>query len=137
MIPAKSMLLISSQRQGVPTFRMMPLTEDCPFIEAVYEPRAMALIIFYKHQVEGLHMVDQIDGNGDSVRALKPRASGNPNKEERKMLRTAHETYITNKAEIQYFVMLMAHNQEFNYAQFMVDPKLAVATETSKIILPS
>lgn len=133
MIAEKSMLLVTSQRAGAPTFRMMPLTNKCPFIEAVYEPRAKALIIFYKHKVEGFHMMDQLDSNGDPVKAPKPRASGNTNKEERKMLKTAHEAYITDKKEIEGFVNMFAFNTDFDYKKLMVDPKLQA--ETPNILL--
>lgn len=134
MIAEKSMLLITSQREGAPTFRMMPLSNECPFIEGVYEPRAMALVLFYKHQVQGLHMVPQIDSNGEMVRAPKPAKDGNPYKQERKLLSTAHEAYITDKKEIADFISMIAYNQDFDYKKFVVDPKIQM--DQPKIIMP-
>lgn len=135
MSEKRSMLLISSRRDGAPTFRMMPIESDCPFIEAVYVPQAQALVVFHKHAVEGLHMVPQLDGNGDPVRATKPRADGNPYKQERKTLSTSHEAYITEKEEIKNFVKMFAANPDFDYEKFMVTPQI-VMPETPKIITP-
>lgn len=135
------MLLISSFRDGAPTFRMMPLTKDCPYGEVVYVPQAKALVVFHKHTVEGLHMVPKLDDNGDSVRAPKPRADGNPYKQERKTLTTPHESYLTSKPEIEQFVEMIAYNSEFDYKKFMVEPEAKPASqiimpETPKIISP-
>jgi len=129
----KSMLLISSFRDGAPTFRMIPLTKDCPYGEVIYVPQARAIVVFHKHAVQGLHMVPQLDGNGDPVRATKPRADGNPYKQERKMLTTPHEAYITDKSEIEMFVDMFAFNSEFDYKKFMIEP---VAKQESAIIAP-
>lgn len=129
----KSMLLISSMRDGAPTFRMMPLTNDCPYVEVVYVPQAKAAVVFLKHAVEGLHMVPQLDSNGDMQRAPKPRQDGNPYKQERKLLTTSHECYITVKEEIINFVEMFAVNTEFDYKKFMVEP---VAKQESPIIMP-
>jgi hypothetical protein len=142
MTVEKSMLLISSFRDGAPTFRMMPLTKDCPYGEVVYVPQAKALVVFHKHTVEGLHMVPKLDDNGDSVRALKPRADGNPYKQERKTLTTPHESYLTDKSEIEMFVSMFGYNSEFDYKRFMIEPKAAPESliqtiETPKIILPN
>lgn len=129
----KSMLLITSFRDQVPTFRMIPLTKDCPYGEVIYVPQAQAIVIFHKHTVEGLHMVPQLDSNGDPVRALKPRADGNPYKQERKILTTPHEAYVTDKSEIEAFVDMFAYNSEFDYKKFMIVP---VAKQESGIIMP-
>lgn len=135
MSSQKSMMVVSSRREGAPTFRMFPINNDCPYIEACYIPQAKALVIFHKHQVQGLHMVPQLDSNGDPVRALKPRANGSEFKEERKNLVTAHESYITEKSEIREFVDYFAFNS-LNYEKFMIEPTI-ITPEQPKIILNS
>jgi hypothetical protein len=135
MSSEKSMMVVTSRRDGAPTFRMLPISNECPFIEACYIPQAKALVIFHKHQVQGLHMVPQLDSNGDPIRSLKPRANGVEFKEERKNLVTAHESYITEKFEIKYFVDYFACN-DFNYDKFMVEPTI-ITPEQPKIILNS
>lgn len=138
MIPEKSMLLISSHREGVPTFRMMPLTNDCPYLEAVYIPQVKAIVVFLKHSIEGLHMVPKIDDNGDTMMRIKGGAKDqSPYKQERKMLKVSHECYIYNPPEIESFIKMFAYNQDFNYTQFIVEPKASIITpETQKIIMP-
>lgn len=131
----KNMLLISSRRDGAPTFRLMPVKIDCPYIEAVYIPQATALVIFHKHQVEGFHMFPSLDSNGDPVKTAKAKANGNPYKEERKLLKTAHETYITEKEEIKAFVKLFAVNEDFDFEKFMTAPQI-ITPEKPNIIVP-
>lgn len=139
MTVEKSMLLITSHREGVPTFRMMPLTNECPYSEVIYIPQAKALVIFHKHTVEGLHMVPALDGNGDPVRNPKAGPKDNPYKQERKLLTTPHESYIQHVPEIGDFVAMFAYNSEFDYKKFMADPvkPLIETPETPKIILPN
>ena len=134
----KSMMLVSSQREGVPTFRLIPLTQECPYGEVVYIPQAKVLAIFQKYSVEGLHMVPKLDDNGDPVRRAKPAADGNPYKQERKVLVVSQDSYISNPPEIDAFIFMFAVNQEFNYKQFMEDPKspLIQKTEIPKLITP-
>ena len=63
----KSMLLISSRRDNAPTFRLIPVINDTPFLEGIYIPQASAMVLFYKHQVDGFHMLPTLDSNGDPV----------------------------------------------------------------------
>lgn len=129
MIAEKTMLLISSYRDKAPTFRMIPGSNDCPYLEAIYIPQAQALVIFLKEKVEGLHMVPKLDDNGDPIRALKPRADGNPHKQERKLLTTSHEAYISQKEEIKEFVKTFAINAEkFDFEKYMVSPQILAGT---------
>lgn len=129
------MLLVSGFREGAPTFKMIPLSLDCPFGEVVYIPSAKVLLILHKHTVEGLHMVPRLDDNGDPVRAAKPRADGNPYKQERKTLNLPQDSYINDKEQIKAFVNMFATNADFDYAKFMVDPAI-ITPETPKIIMP-
>lgn len=125
MIAEKSMFLVSSFRDKAPTFRMIPGSVDCPYLEAIYIPQAQALVIFLKDKVEGLHMVAKLDDNGDPIRALKPRQDGSPYKQERKALTTSHEAYINQKEEIKTFVKTFASNADsFDIEKFMVAPQI-------------
>jgi len=135
----KSMMAISSHRDGAPTFRMLPISLDCPYGEVVYVPQVKALVVFHKHTVEGLHMVPKLDDNGDPVRAAKPISDGNPYKQERKALTTPHESYITHVPEIEQFMQMFMINDKFDYKAFMVEPKAPIVEEVQKpkIILPS
>ena len=135
----KSMMLVSSQREGAPTFRLIPLTQDCPYGEVVYIPQAKVLAIFQKYSVEGLHVVPKLDDNGDPKRAPKPRADGNPYMQERKVLTIPQDCYISNPPEIDTFIALFAINPEFDYKVFMTEPKAAIIEQPGapKIILPN
>lgn len=135
----KSMLIISSERKGFPTFRMIPLTIDCPFGEIVYVPDAKALQILYKHTVEGLHMMPKLDDNGEPMINAKAPKGSNLYKQERKTLSVPQDAYIYNPTEIEEFVQMFAVNDKFNYKVFMVEPKAPIieTPEIPKLILPS
>lgn len=135
----KSMLLISSERKGFPTFRMIPLTIDCPFGEIVYVPDAKALQILYKHTVEGLHMMPKLDDNGEPIINAKAPKGSNPYKQERKTLSVPQDAYIYNPTEIEEFVQMFAVNDTFNYKIFMEEPKAPIieTPESPKLILPN
>jgi len=135
----KSMLLISSERSGYPTFRMIPLTIDCPFGEIVFVPDARALQILYKHTVEGLHMMPKLDDNGNPMINAKAPKGSNPYKQERKTLSVPQDAYIHNPKEIEEFVEMFAINDKFDYKIFMVEPKAPIIEqpEIPKLILPS
>jgi hypothetical protein len=136
MTVSKSMMLVTSRRDGAPTFRMIPVSLECPYIEATYIPQARAMVIFLKDQVEGFHMVPHLDSNGDPVKSLSKRSDGSPYKQERRTIKTCHEAYITEKEEIKSFVEMFACNLDFDYQKFMIDPKIMTGPtqETTKII---
>lgn len=121
MIPEKSMMAVTSQWGEGKTFRMIPLTEDCPFLEVIYDPMSKALVLLTRLQKEGFHMVSKIDDNGEPIRSPKA-AAGNPDpyKKERKALHTSHEAYITEKEEIISFVKLFLYNDSYDFQKFMV-----------------
>lgn len=41
----KSMLLFTSDWAGTKSFRLMPIQENCPFIEGLYDPTQKVLVM--------------------------------------------------------------------------------------------
>lgn len=136
MIPEKSMLLISAYKDQAPTFKMIPLNQECPFGEAIYVPSAKVLLILYKHTVEGLHMVPKLNDDGEPVLRKTPAKDGNPYRQERRVMNLPQDSYIHDKEEIKAFIQMFAINPSFDYEKLMIDPKI-ILPETPKIILPS
>jgi hypothetical protein len=114
------MLLISSSWKEGKTFKMIPLSKDCPYVECIYDPQLQVLAIIGTTTKDTFHMVPKIDVNGDYEKRKSPAANGNPYKEERKLLETFQEYYLEERAEIEEFVKRWAANHEaFDYKQYL------------------
>lgn len=131
----KNMMLISSAFRGVKSFSMIPVTEDCPYVEAMFDPSSGILAVISKVKKQAMHMVPRLDENGQPIRLRTPNMeTGKTVKEQRMQIETFSEIYITEKDEIAQFVYMFAVNaDQFDIAPFFVDVK---ETKTSSIILP-
>lgn len=131
----KNMMLISSAFRGVKSFSMIPVTEDCPYVEAMFDPSSGILAVISKVKKQAMHMVPRLDENGQPIRLRTPNMeTGKTVKEQRLQIETFSEIYITEKDEIAQFVYMFAVNaDQFDIAPFFVDVK---ETKTSSIILP-
>jgi hypothetical protein len=131
----KNMMLISSAFRGVKSFSMIPVTQDCPYVEAMFDPTSGILAVISKVKKQAMHMVPRLDENGQPIRLKSPNMeAGKTVKEQRVQIETFSEIYITEKEEILQFIYMFAVNAEqFDVAPFFVDVK---ETKTSSIILP-
>ena len=131
----KNMMLISSAFRGVKSFSIIPVTEDCPYVEAMFDPSSGILAVISKVKKQAMHMVPRLDENGQPIRLRTPNMeTGKTVKEQRMQIETFSEIYITEKDEIAQFVYMFAVNADkFDIAPFFVDVK---ETKTSSIILP-
>ncbi len=85
-------------------------------------------------------MLPKLDENGEPVRLKAPNPStGKVVKEQRVLVETFGEHYITDKADIEAFIHLFAINaQSFDFKQYMVDVNATdVNQATPKIIMPA
>ena len=131
----KNMMLISSAFRGVKSFSMIPVTQDCPYVEAMFDPTSGILAVISKVKKQAMHMVPRLDENGQPIRLKVPNMeAGKTVKEQRVQIETFSEIYITEKEEILQFIYMFAVNAEqFDVAPFFVDVK---ETKTSSIIMP-
>lgn len=128
-----SMMLITSNFGQQKTFRMIPVTTDCPYAECIWDSINKVFVILHKYKKEGFHMVEQLDSNGDPVLSLKGRANGSRYKEERKLLTTSHESYIIEKEEAISMIEMFAVNAKtYDYKKHMEGSNI-IQTEPSII----
>ena len=78
-------------------------------------------------------MVPKLDDEGQPMRLKKPNVqTGKTVKEERRLVDTFSEFYLSDKKDIETFIHMFAVNADsFDYNQFFVDVN---ETKTSKII---
>jgi hypothetical protein len=108
----QSMLIIKSTWDERNTFKLIPIENQCPYVEGIFDPKSKTLIMLSKTMKEQLHMVPRLDDNGDLMKTKSPRPNGNPFKEERKALKTFMEYYISDKEDIKNFLKRFAVNLE-------------------------
>lgn len=132
----QNMMLITSAFRQVKSFSLIPVSENCPYVEAMFDPTGSILAVITKVKKDSFHMMPRLDDTGQPQRLKTPnKETGKVHKEQRVAVETFSEFYITNKEEIKNFIMMFAVNaKSFNWEQFFVDVE---ETKTSKIIMPS
>jgi hypothetical protein len=131
----QNMMLISSSFRGVKSFSMIGVTEDCPYVEAIFDPVSAIIVVISKNKKETFTMLPRLNDDGEPQKLKVPnKEAGKVTKEQRVMVETFSEFYITKKEEIENFIELFAINaSSFNYKEFMnIDVK---ETKTSNIIM--
>lgn len=125
------MLIVTSSWREEKTFKMIPVTKDCPYNECIFDPKAKMLAIVSKEKKENFHMLPKISEYGDLVSVKNgKRPGGKDYAEQRVLLDTYYEYFIEDKQEILDFVKLFAINaNEFAYkamveAAFHVTPTI-------------
>lgn len=110
------MMLITSTWGEHKSFRLMPIETNCPFIEGIYDPSSKALVMISDKKKESYHMLAKLDEQGDPQKLKRPRQSHKPYPEERKVLETYQEHYISEKREIEEVISMFAVNADsFDY----------------------
>lgn len=134
-----SMLLVTSSWGQFKTFKMIPISQDCPYNECIFDIQTKVLAVISKDKKESLHMLPRLSDQGD-VQYLKigKRNNGKDYSEERKLLVTFYEYYLEDITEIEAFIKMFAVNAEmFNtklYIDMVIDTK-PVPAESSIITM--
>ena len=132
----QNMMLISSVFRNVKSFSLMPVNDDCPYVEAMFDPSSGIIAVITKIRKQSFHMMPRLDDSGEPQRLKAPnKETGKVHKEQRMAIETFSEVYIVDKEEIKNFIGLFAINAaSFDYDQFLeIDEK---ETKKSSLILP-
>jgi hypothetical protein len=116
-----SMMLVTSSWGNDKTFKLLPITPECPYNECIFDVSTKVLAVIGKEKKESFHMLPKLSDEGD-VQFMKigKRNNGKDYKEERKMLQTFYEYYVEHPQEIIDFLNMFAINAEsFDYTQYL------------------
>ena len=115
------MKLITSSWGPAKTFKMIPITKECPYNECIFDVNTKVLAIISKESKESFHMMPKLTDTGDVLRLkIGKKENGKDYAEERKALVTFYEYYIENKDEIVDFVITMSENGlAFDFQQYI------------------
>ena len=131
----QNMMLVNSNFRGAKSFTLIPVSLDSPYTEAMFDPSSGILAVISKVMKQSYHMVPKLDDNGEPQRLKTPnQQTGKTVKEERRLVDTFSEFYLSDRADIETFIHMFAMNAEhFKVDEFFVDLQ---KTEPSKIIVP-
>lgn len=127
LITKDSMMLVTSSWGQAKTFKMIPISMDCPYNECIYDPQANVLAVISKERKQTMHMMAKLNEWGDVVpMKVGKRNNGKDYAEERKTLETYYEYFVEVPEEIEALVNRFAVNaDEFDYKAFMVKEPVA------------
>ncbi len=118
---SKNMRLYTTATGGQKTFGLMPVTDDCPFNEAIYMPTLEALAVLGKNTRDTFTMMERLDENGEPSATPVKTKEGNRlvKKQQRVQVSSPWEYFIHETDEIREFVKTHAINaDEFDWFKF-------------------
>jgi hypothetical protein len=116
----ETMTIVSSLWNDAKSFRLIPVTNDCPYVEGIFDVDLQVLVIISKNKKQSYHMLPKLDDNGDALKSRSKRANGKDVKEERRMVDSFQEYYIIEHDDIIDFIEKCADNtSKFDYKQFI------------------
>jgi hypothetical protein len=117
----KNMLIVSTYWGEAKSFKLIPVTNDCPYLEVMYDSTTGLLAVISKSKKQVFHNVPKIDDNGDMIyMKMGKRENGKNYKEERRTIETFQEYYLIEESEIIDFVNTFGVNsEEFNYMVYV------------------
>jgi hypothetical protein len=108
-----SMMLINSEWGGKPSFRAMPVTVGCPYVECIFDPESKVFVVISKTKRNTLQMLPKLDEYGQAMTGAKG------NKQERHKLEVFQEYYISDVESIKSLIELITVNKDFDYLSIM------------------
>jgi hypothetical protein len=117
-----SMILVKSTWNDKQTFRTVPVTNESPYVECIWDPEQKVFVAISKITKTSLHMLPRMDDNGDPTICKIKRPNGRQFKEERKSIETFQEYYIEDMEAIDMILTTMCINgSTFDYKSFMIE----------------
>lgn len=121
-----NMMLITGYWQNADTFKLIPVSEDCPYSEIIYDPNTTLLVVLSKIAKTNFQMIPRLDENGNKIRSTKKKENGVEFKEQRTTIDVFTEFYIVDKEEQIEFVKMFAVNAAtYDYKKYMKDSEAA------------
>jgi hypothetical protein len=111
----ETMMLVQATWQESQTFRMIPISEECPYVECIFDPSTKVFVIISKIKRTALQMLPKLDDYGQPIAGVKG------HREERHKLDVFQEFYIEDKTAVKELIHLFAVNAKtFDFEAFMV-----------------
>lgn len=108
----KNMFVYSTDWYGQKSFRMLPISESCPFNEVIFDPSTKVLAVISKDKKEKPQMLPKLNDKGQVIMLKTSATDANQQRyvEERRIMDTYYEYYLDNKEDIKSFIEVFAVN---------------------------
>jgi len=117
-----TMMIVSGKWNNSDSFKLVPLTKECPYSEGFYDLDSKVLVLMSMHTKDNFHLLPRLDDNGDPIQVKGKRANGKVYKEQRVQLETYTEYYISETKEIEDLLNITAINAgTFDYKRIIHD----------------
>ena len=101
-----------------PTFKMLPITQECPFNEILFDPQSKILAIVGKEKKQSFRMLQKLNDSGKPV--IKMDRGVQVEVQERKIMENFYEYYLEEREDIEFFINKFAINsKEFNWMSYL------------------
>lgn len=132
-----TMYLFTTQFNGIETFGLVPVNQDCTFSKGIYDRHQRCLVMFSSKAQEGLHLIPKLDQNGDVLRSKKPRSNGMNIVQQRVTLDTYNEFYLAIEEEITELIKMIALNCDtYEYQRYFKPLETPEQTYVSQMNSP-
>ena len=131
----KNMLLYSSEWKSEKTFKMLPVDNNCPYLEVIWDSTVSILCVVAKETKETYHMLPILDKNGDIEERKIKMKDKVPYRQERRLTKTNQDYYIDEKDEVINFIDMFATNADtFDFKKYVNASAPIMATSTPPIV---
>jgi hypothetical protein len=116
-----TMMIVSGKWNNSDSFKLVPLTKDCPYSEGFYDLDSKVLVLMSMHTKDNFHLLPRLDDNGDPIQVKgQTRPNKKAYKEQRVQLETYTEYYISETKEIEDLLNITAINaNSFDYKRII------------------
>jgi hypothetical protein len=109
-----TMMLVQATWNDKQTFRMIPISESCPYVECIFDPDTKVFVVISKIKKMSLHMLPKVDDYG------QPKTGTKGMLQERHKIEVFQEFYVEDKDAMEELIKLFAGNaKKFNYKSFL------------------
>ena len=118
----QNMMLINSSFRNAKSFTLIPVSNDSPYVEAMFDPTSSILAVISKVMKQSYHMVPRLSDTGEPIKLKIPnKQTGKTVKEERRLVDTFSEFYLSDQKDIETFIHMFAVNaKDFDYNSFLL-----------------
>jgi|31_taG_2_1085359.scaffolds.fasta_scaffold01431_4 hypothetical protein len=120
----KNMMIVSVTWNGEPSFKLIPVSEDCPYVECIFDPATKVFVVISTKTKNTFHMLPKLDDNGDpQFLKVGKRRNGKDFKEERRNIETFQEYYLEDLKDAEDIIKTFAVNSSnFDYKTILEKP---------------
>jgi hypothetical protein len=113
-------MLIRTKWNQAKTFKLIPISLNSPYNEAIYDPQEKILAVISKEKKESFQLVPKFTDKGDIQYTKVARENGKNYAEERRAIESWYEYYIDDVDDMRAFVKMFAVNaDDFDINQYV------------------